>query len=315
MFKNTSVLITGAAGLVGQAAVKYFLSQGARVVALVKDDNSKARLLPSNVSIVKGDIRDKECLQYCLSKYEVDYVLHLASQPIVRICHNDPFTAYETNVMGVINLFEACRALVKKPKKIVVMTSDKAYGPAPVPYREDTPLVGFDSYCTSKACQDLVSLSYAKTYGLPIVVVRAGNLYGPGDLNLSRLIPNSTLRMLDGLSPTLYSGVAEFIREFIYVDNIVEAYAILFEKGVAGEAYNVGGTTPQRIGSVIEMIRDKVNPSLDIEIISKDFDEVKEQYLDATKIMALGWKPRVDLSEGLDITIDWYKKLKASGGV
>lgn len=311
-YKNKTVFITGVAGLAGSTSAKHFLEQGAHVVGLVKDKNKKSYNLPTNdnLSIVQGDIRDKDCLQYCLSKYEVDYVLHLASQPIVRICHNDPYTAYTTNVMGVINLFEACKALKSFPKKVVVMTSDKSYGPAPVPYHEDTPYAIFDSYTTSKICQDAVSLSYARTYGYPIVVVRAGNLYGPGDLNLSRLIPRSVLKMLDNESPMLYREVGEYIREFLYIEDIVRAYDVLLEKGVPGEAYNVGGTPPQRILDVITMIRDKINPSIPIQIEDKNFDEIHEQYLNADKIKALGWESGVDLSTGLNRTIEWYRDYK-----
>lgn len=314
MFKDKTVFVSGASGFVGCAAVKHFLSLGAHVVALVKDENKKSRELPNegNLSIVYGDIRDKDCLQYCLSKYEVDYVLHLASQPIVRICHNDPYTAYTTNVMGVINLFEACKALKTFPKKVVVMTSDKSYGPAPVPYVEDTPYAVFDSYTTSKMCQDAIALSYARTYNLPIVVVRAGNLYGPGDLNTSRLIPRSILRLMDGESPMLYREVGEYVREFLYVDDIIRAYEVLFEKGVPGEAYNVGGTPPQKILDVITMIRDKINPNIPIELADKDFNEIKEQYLNADKIKALGWESGVDLSEGLNRTIAWWKSYDRS---
>jgi len=195
-----------------------------------------------------------------------------------------------------------------------VMTSDKAYGPAPVPYVEDTPYAVFDTYTTSKICQDAIALSYARTYDLPITVVRAGNLYGPGDLNTSRLVPRSILRMLDGMSPVLYSDVAGYVREFLYIDKIIEVYKVLFEKGVAGEAYNVGGTKPQKIGDVIEMIRDKINPSVKIESIEKSFSEIKEQYLDASKIKALGWEARTSLSDGLDQTIQWAKAYKDNRG-
>lgn len=315
-FKGLNIFITGINGFVGSATAEYFLNLGAHVIGLVKDRNRKSQTdILSRCSIIYGDIRDIEILRYVLSKYEVDYVLHLAAQPIVRICNNDPYTAYMTNVVGTLNLLEACRSLVQKPKKIIVMTSDKAYGPhEQLPYKEESPLVIADSYCTSKACQDMVARSYGDTYNLPVVVVRAGNLYGPGDVNTSRLIPRSILRLFDGKAPVLYSGVANYVREFIYVGNIVSAYATLLDKGVPGEAYNVGGTEPQKIIDVIEMVRDKVNPDIEIEIVRKDFYEIEAQYLDATKIMKLGWEPTVSLSEGLDESIVWYREYLDGGG-
>jgi CDP-glucose 4,6-dehydratase len=262
-------------------------------------------------SIVRGDILDRELLQATMSKYEVNYVIHLAAQPIVRICNNDPYSAYMTNIVGTLNVLEAARCLKKSPEKIIVMTSDKAYGPhAVLPYKETAPLMVADTYCTSKACQDMIAQSYAKTYGLPICVVRAGNLYGVGDLNLSRLIPNSIRKLLAGDVPTLYSGVANNIREFIYVDSVVRAYDVLLQNGVSGEAYNVGGTIPRKIIDVITMICDKIRPGFEPLIVQKDFYEIPEQYLDASKLMALGWKPEVTLSEGLDKTIAWFKQLR-----
>jgi CDP-glucose 4,6-dehydratase len=303
-----NLLITGISGFVGSAAAEYFLAQGYNVVGLVKDKNHKTRPeIQAKCSIIYGDIRDKECLRYILSKYEIDKVLHLAAQPIVRICNNDPYTAYETNVMGTLNLLESIRNLKTRPKKIIVMTSDKAYGAAPVPYKEDTPLAVADSYCTSKLCQDVIAQSYAKTYDLPICVVRAGNLYGPGDLNLSRLIPNNILQLLRGENATLYSGVANYKREFIYIDNIVNAYDVLFQHGQTGEAYNVGDNRPYKILDVITTIKDKINPTLKVEITEKEFNEIEEQYLDATKLQKLGWTNFVNLSEGLDRTIAWFK--------
>ncbi len=315
MFANTNVFITGCQGFVGTAIAKDLMAKGAHVIALVKDQNRKSFLKPGgNMSIVYGDIRDREVIRYCLSKYEADYVIHLAAQPIVRICHNDPHTAYMTNVVGTLNLVEEVRTLVKKPRKVVCISSDKAYGPAPVPYTEETPYAVFDSYCTSKLCTDAIGLSYARTYGLPIVMVRAGNIYGPGDLNTSRLVPRSILRMLDGESPVLYSGVAEYCREFIYIDNIVSAFSTLLEKGVPGEAYNIGGTKPRKIIDVISLLRDKINKEIEIEIVEKEFDEIETQYLDASKLMSLGWEPSVSLDEGLNATIKWCREYKESRG-
>ena len=315
MFKNTTVFITGANGFLGTAIAKDLMSQGAHVVALIKDQNRKTFLKAGgNLSIVYGDIRDREVLRYCLSKYEAKYVIHLAAQPIVRICHNDPHTAYMTNAVGTLNLVEEVRCLVNKPDKVVCISSDKAYGPAPVPYTEDTPYAVFDSYCTSKLCADAIGLSYARTYDLPIVMVRAGNIYGPGDLNTSRLIPRSILRMLAGESPVLYSGVAGYKREFIFIDNIVRAFSTLLLSGIPGEAYNVGGTPPQKIIDVISMLRNKINPEIEIEIVDKEFHEIETQYLDATKLMSLGWEPSITLDEGLDKTIAWCQDYREKRG-
>jgi CDP-glucose 4,6-dehydratase len=311
-----NVFITGINGFVGTATAKRFLDAGAHVVGLVRDINSKTRKdVLDKCSIVRGDIRDIDTLRYAVNKYEIDLIIHLAAQPIVRICDADPLTAYQTNVLGAVALLEAIRGMKKKPKKAIFMTSDKAYGPhEKLPYTENSALVVADTYCTSKACQDMVARSYAKTYDLPVVVVRAGNLYGPGDLNTSRLIPRSIIKLLSGSSPVLYGGVSEFVREFIYIDNIVDAYEVLLERGIPGEAYNVGGTEPQKIGSVIELVRDKINKSIPIEIETREFFEINAQYLDSSKLRALGWAPKIDIEEGIERSILWYREYLNNGG-
>jgi CDP-glucose 4,6-dehydratase len=308
----SNILITGINGFLGSATAKYFLNKGHHIIGLVRDRNLKTRPeILERCSIIQGDILDKQLIMSTISKYEAEYILHLACQPIVRICDNDPYTAYTTNIVGTLNVLEAVRTLKKPPKKVVAISSDKAYGPqTELPYKEDSPLVTADSYCTSKSCQDMIIRSYAKTYNLPIVCVRAGNIYGPGDMNLSRLVPNTIRKFLRHESAFLYTGVANYVREFIYVTDIVRAFETLFEKGIPGEAYNVGGTPPQRILNVVETIRNKIYPTGVIDLIEKNFDEIPEQYLDATKLCSLGWSSKVDLNEGLDKAIKWYSTLK-----
>jgi CDP-glucose 4,6-dehydratase len=316
-FKGKNILITGINGFLGSLCAEKFLEEGAHVIGLVKDRNKKTKPhILDRCSIVYGDIRDKEVFPYILSKYEVDFVLHLAAQAIVKICNNEPYTAYMSNMVGTLNLMEALRTVKNGPQKTIVITSDKAYGPsASLPYMETTELVVADSYCTSKACQDMLARSYAMTYDIPVVIVRAGNLYGPGDLNTSRLIPRSIIRMLTGKSPVLYSTVAEFTREFIYVENAFNAFKVLLEFGVSSEAYNIGGTKPHKIVDVIEMIRNKINPDIKVELLEKDFYEIKEQYLCSDKLKGLGWSEDVGLSEGLDKSISWYRDYVSRGGV
>lgn len=310
-FRNKTVFLTGAAGFVGVKTANYFVEKGAHVVGLWKEQNVKAfkGFHPANnYSRVIGNIEDIDILRSSLSRYEVDYVIHLASQPIVRICHNDPLSAYKTNILGTLNVLEAARTLKRPPSRILCITSDKYYGPAPVPYVEDTPPVVGDTYSTSKTCQDLICQSYALTYDLPVIIVRASNIYGPGDLNTSRLIPRSILNLLEGKSPMLYDGVANYVREFIYVEDVAAAFDTLLQYGKIGQAYNIGGTEHFKIREVIQMIVDKMNPEASIDIQKKDFYEIPEQYLNADKLKSLGWSPKTDMNIGLDKSIQFYKE-------
>lgn len=317
MFKGKNILLTGINGFVGTAAAKSFVEDGAHVIGIVRDTNRKTdEWVGENCSIIRGDIRDFDVLRYAMSHYEVDYVLHLASQAIVKICHSDPLTAYQTNVMGMVNVLEASRVQKMSPEKILVMVSDKYYGSAAqLPYTEDLPPDVADTYCTSKTCQDMVARSYAQTYGVPAVTIRAGNVYGPGDLNMSRLIPKNIIKLYQGDSPVLYSHAAEMVREFLYIDDVISAFKILLDRGVVGEAYNIGGTLPMKIGDVMDMIRYIVNPDIPITVEEVEFGEINEQYLNADKLKSLGWEPIVDLQSGLEVCFEYYAAVVNNGKV
>jgi CDP-glucose 4,6-dehydratase len=310
-FTGKTIFITGIGGFVGKSTAQFFLEKGAHVVGLVRDYsiNYDSNIL-SKCSLVVGDLKDRDVLRDTLSNYEVDYVLHLASQAIVKICDSDPYSAYETNVMGTVNLLDACRVLKDAPKKILCMVSDKYYATSSVlPYHEDEshPEVG-DTYCCSKTCQDFIARSYAKTYGLPVIVIRSCNIYGPGDLNFSRLLPKSIVNLLRGESPILYSHASEFIREFVYVEDVDRAFEVLLEKGIPGEAYNIGDTEKFQILQAITKIKNLINPNVPIKIQQVEFSEISEQYLNADKIKKLGWKPAIDFDEGIKRTISFYSR-------
>ena len=312
-YTDKNIIVFGANGFVGTALVKYLLSKGAHVVAVYRDQNCKTQLPPPSrfFSYYQADIMDRDAIASCISKFEADYIFQLASKSIVRICHADPYSAYMTNVIGSLNVLEAIRTIKRPLIKGVFLTSDKAYGPAPVPYTEDTPAIVGDSYATSKTCQDFMVSSYAKTYNLPIVVARASNIYGPGDLNTSRLIPRTILNLLNNKSPILYDGVAKYVREFVYIDDIVSGLETIALHGINGEAYNIGGGTEDRceIQALIQKIVGLINPDFEIQIQQKNFSEIEVQYLSGKKIEALGWERKISIDTGLSKTIEWYRQL------
>jgi CDP-glucose 4,6-dehydratase len=304
-----SVLVTGANGFLGAALSERLTNMGCRVVGLVRDRNYKSRRsILDKISVVHGDLRDFDTVRYAMSHYEIDTVFHLAAVTILRKSVVDPLTCYQTNVMGTVNVLEAARQV--GIKKVVKASSDKAYGTyEELPYVETMAVqASADAYSTSKACSDLVAQQYAKGYGLDLSIVRAGNIYGPGDLNLSRLIPKSILRCFDGKQPTLYKGVAQYKREFMYIDDVVDAYILLAERGLLGEAYNVGGSGFQSILKTVNKIIKLTGANVKPKIIEKDFIEIKEQYLDSTKIEDLGWTCKFDINSGLHETVEWYKE-------
>ena len=193
-WNDRRVFVTGATGMVGFWLVKDLIAAGARVVALVRDPDPQAGFFRSGdyrqVSLVQGNIEDYSSLERALNDHEVDTVFHLAAQPIVSVAHRNPLPTFEANIRGTYNLLEACRIHSKLVKGVVIASSDKAYGPhEQLPYTEDMALQGKHPYEVSKSCADLIAQTYHHTYGLPVAILRCGNIYGGGDLNWSRIVP------------------------------------------------------------------------------------------------------------------------------
>jgi len=305
-----NVLITGVNGFIGSALASALCSDNSLNVVGVGFDKHKDLDVPVN-HMVYGDLRDAGFCRRVIGDYEINDVFHLAAQSIVRVCSNDPVSAYDINIMGTVNLLEACRTVGKNTvESVVVSTSDKAYGHSPVPYTEDTPLEPLFTYEASKTCQDIISRSYFHNYGVPVKVARCSNVYGPGDKNLSRLVPRSISLLSKGEAPVLYNGVHNYIREFIYIGDVVTAFLTIADKGAAGEAYCVGGSGHYRILDVITKMVELMG--LDTEPVIEDkasnFKEIEAQYIDATKLRSLGWEPLVDLDAGLLASINYYAK-------
>lgn len=310
-----NILITGANGFIGKALYTR-LANTHGVKTLV----SLSRSLPNAnhhnktddkvLRFISGDITDVDLVRNTISEYEITHVYHMAAQAIVRKAAQDPVSAYMTNVMGTVNLLEAIRTVgMPHIKSIVVSTSDKAYGHSPAPYNEDTPFRPQYTYEATKACQDIVASNYFHNYGLPVKIARCSNIYGPDDPNRSRLIPNTIARILKGQAPQIYTSVAEYVREWVYVDDVVNAFTLISTKGKPGEAYCVGGTKTASVKEVVDTLLKLCKSDLKTEYLDKaaQFKEIQEQYIDGTKIKALGWNPEYDLEQGLTNTVEYYE--------
>lgn len=155
------------------------------------------------MNIVRGSLEDLAVIERALGEYEIDTVFHLAAQAIVGVANRNPISTFEANILGTWNILEACR---KHPliKRVIVASSDKAYGDQEnLPYDENMPLQGKHPYDVSKSCADLISHTYFHTYGLPVCITRCGNLYGGGDLNFNRIIPQTIQLVLNGEAPEI----------------------------------------------------------------------------------------------------------------
>jgi CDP-glucose 4,6-dehydratase len=312
------VFVTGATGVVGSWLVKRLLDAGAFVVVLVRDADPQSELLRSGdllrTTVVNGRLEDYAALERAINEHEIDTVFHLGAQPIVTTAHRNPLPTFEANIRGSYNLLEACRVHRGLVTRVVVASSDKAYGDAAVlPYTEDMPANGRHPYDVSKSCTDLLAMSYAATYDLPVTIARCGNIYGGGDLNWSRIVPGTIRSLWHGQRPQIRSN-GLYTRDYIYVQDVVDAYIALAERctddGVRGEAFNFSPQTRLSVLEIARTVQRLMNrPDLEPEILDQARGEIRDQYLDSSKAhQRLEWTARYNLEDGLAETIAWYRR-------
>ncbi|HAM36688.1 MAG TPA: sugar dehydratase [Elusimicrobia bacterium] len=311
------VLVTGAAGFIGSWLVKELLSLGAHVVALVMDEDPQSEFFRSGdwrrATVVNGRLQDSSALQRAVNVHETDTVFHLAAQTLVGPAWRAPWETFESNIRGTYNLLEVCRLHPGLVKRIVVASSDKAYGGQPgLPYRETMPLEGRQPYEVSKSCADLLAQSYFHSYRLPVAIARCGNVYGGGDLNWSRIVPGTIRSLWRGERPVIRSD-GSLLRDYVYVKDVVNAYLLLAEnlgrRNVAGESFNFGLNKPMTVLAVVTAISRLMGLSrLKPDIRKSARGEIASQYLCAQKARrALKWRPAYELEAGLQETIAWYQ--------
>ena len=322
-----NVLVTGATGLLGGWLVQELLARGARVVTLVRDHvpDSRARGegLLERTTVVRGSLEEYETLVRTLNEHEIDTVFHVGAQTIVGTASRSPRSTFEANVRGTWQLLDACRDVGKLVRRVVVASSDKAYGShEKLPYAEEAPLQGRFPYDASKACSELVAMSYATSFGVPLAITRCGNLFGGGDLNWNRLIPGTIRSALRGERPIVRSD-GKFVRDYFYVEDAALAYLALAERldrdgppGFRGEAFNFGTEQPLDVLSVVKKLLEAMGRTdLEPVVLNEASLEIRAQFLDCAKARrVLGWRPRFTLEEALRRTIEWYRKHEEAGG-
>lgn len=324
--RGRSAFVTGAYGMLGAWLVKALLDRGAAVTVLRRDEVPASMLalegLEARCTVVRGDLLDAGLLERAIGEHECDTVFHLAAQTIVGTARRSPVPTFEANVRGTWLLMDACRT--QGVGRVVVAASDKAYGAHDtLPYTEDMALQPRFPYDVSKAATDLIARSYWHTYGVPVATTRLANIYGGGDLNRSRLLPEAIAAVLRGRAPVIRSdGSPE--RDFLYVEDAVDAYLAICDaldadealpEGASpkarGEAFNAGGGRPHSVRSVIDAVVRVSGVALqpDVRGTGVPSAEIDRQYVDGAKLTrATGWTPRVDLDDGIARTIAWYRE-------
>ncbi len=320
-WENKRVFITGANGFLGSWLTKALVTSGARVVVLIRDwipgsvlTNMK-NVYNSLEAVVKGDLIDGQLITRIFNEHNIDSCFHIGAQTIVGIANKSPISTFESNIRGTWNILEAARNIGLE--RIVIASSDKAYGEHKnLPYNEDYSLSALHPYDASKACTDILARTYARTYDMPIVVTRCANIYGGGDLNFSRIIPDTIRSILQNKDPIIRSDGTP-LRDYIYIDDAVNAYLIAAEKagkkGIKGEAFNFGSNSPIKVLDLVKEIiavsgNKFLKPVIEGRGKGRGKGEIRNQYLSSVKAeRLLGWKPVCSLEKGIMETIKWYK--------
>jgi CDP-glucose 4,6-dehydratase len=315
-WKNKRVLVTGHEGFLGSNLTRQLLKRRAKLVGLDIEVNRKETIFSQEeykqFITIKGSVADFPLVKKLITRYKIEIIFHVAAEAIVGRSLKDPMNTFHANIEGTWNIMEACRQ-VGTVDAIIVASSDKAYGSHKIlPYKEDAPLMGNHPYDVSKSCADLIANTYYHTYNVPVAVTRCGNIYGPGDFNYSRIIPDA-MRCIHYGRTLLIRSDGKFTRDYVYVEDIVNGYILLAEKlekmKLAGEAFNFSDENPMTVLQLLKQIDKLGGQKLDYKILNRAEYEIKHQYLASGKARRiLGWKPEYTLEQGLINTINWYNR-------
>lgn len=312
--KNKNVLITGGTGFVGSHVVEALLREKAHVITTYQTHDPLSYFstqgFDKKVTMVQVDINDYEKVFDVITKFHIEYIFHLAAQPLVDVAYANPKQTLYSNILGTINILESAR-LYPRVKAVVVASSDKAYGKLDSgKYKETDALRGDHPYEVSKSAADLICNSYYKTYKVPVVVSRFGNIYGEGDLNFSRIIPGALQSLLNAETLAIRSN-GKFIRDYLYVKDVVNGYLLLAQniEKVKGQAFNFGSTENLSVLDVVSTIEKTLKRKIKHTILDNAHNEIPYQSLDYSKISrTLGWKPKFTMKKVLPQIYKWYKK-------
>ncbi len=308
---KAKIIVTGGAGFIGSHLTERLVAEGVDVVVI---DNVFPELsyftvlkLASKVRVINLDIRHRDAVKNLIMEIKPDYVYHLAAEAIVESSFDDPCTAFDTNIMGTINVLEALR-FCKGIKGVIVASSDKAYGKTTSDYTELSPLAGDHPYDASKACADIISRAYYVTYNLPVVVTRFGNVYGEGDFHFNRLIPGICRSVVKNEVLEVRSD-GTYERDYLYVKDVVDGYLVLLDKlhKTIGEAYNFSSSDHLNVIEVLKKVENKLGKKIEYNIQNIAHNEIPYQHLDDTKIRALGWKNKFTFDTTIQSIIEWYR--------
>ena len=327
-----SILVTGAAGFIGSNFVYHVLraDPDAEIVGLdaltyagnLDNLSSLTEDEKKRFHFVKGDINARDEVDWVFSEYDIRSVVNFAAESHVDRSIHDPQVFLKTNVLGTQTLLDVCKGHWKTAvdawragRKFVQISTDEVYGslgPEGL-FTEETPLDPHSPYSASKAAADLMVKAYHDTFGMPVVITRCSNNYGPYHFP-EKLIPLMIHNALNHKDLPVY-GDGRQIRDWLYVEDHCRAVDLVLEKGQPGAVYNIGGNNEHENIFIVKLIVKTLqeltgDPEIDEGLIRHIQDRPghdRRYGIDATRIREqLGWEPKVEFEDGIARTIRWY---------
>ena len=305
-------LIIGAAGFVGNYLIEE-LNQNDIEVYATKLQHEK--LDNPNARVFDLDIMDKDAIAELLFKVRPDYIFHLAAQSSVGLAWKNPGLTVDVNIKGSLNVLDAVRELFYKPS-VLLIGSGEEYGhiqPDETPIVESNLLRPGNIYAATKACQNMIGNIYSKAYDMQLIMVRAFNHIGPGQLPMFVVSDfcKQVAEIEKGLrEPVLRVGNLAAKRDFTDVRDVVKAYVKLIQKGVPGETYNVGSGNAQEIRKILELIISLSDVDIKVEVDPNKIRPVDVPIIEAdiTKLNDLtGWTPQIKIEQTVKETLDYWR--------
>ena len=310
-----NILVTGGFGLVGKPLVHKLIRLKHNVIILEKKSTDRIKFLDLKPKkIIAGNFLNKVLVGKILKKYKINVVFHLGAITQVLDSLKDPYRTHQVNITGTINFLENIRK--QNPKIIFIYSSsDKAYGELNKRkfYTENDCLKSDYPYDVSKSASDLICQSYSKSYDLKVGIIRCGNIFGPGDFNFKRLIPEVILSTLRKKIFIIRSN-GKSTRDYVYVEDVVRAYVLLMNKLLSSSIklriYNVSSNFNYSVKDIVNIVLRFMNArNLKPLIMNNSKQEINFQRLNYSKIVReLQWRPKIKMHEGIIDTISWYKK-------
>jgi len=314
--RGAKTLVTGADGFIGSHLVEALVAEGASVRALVQYNSFNswgwlealsADLLEA-VEVFPGDVRDPDQMKTALAGVQV--VFHLAALISIPFSYQAPASFVDTNIKGTLNVLQAAREA--RTQRVLVTSTSEVYGTAiRVPIDESHPFQAQSPYSASKIAADRLAESFFRCYDLPVTIVRPFNTYGPRQSSRA-IIPTLITQLLAG-SERISLGKTETSRDFNYVADTVRGFLdIAGCDRTIGEEINIASQTEITIGDLANLLIQRINPEAGIQVEEKrlrpERSEVERLLGSSEKLRRLtGWRPRVDLARGLDLTIEWFR--------